>query len=246
MTAGQVPGFRGIDARVLHSAIDRAAAHELLSRPARRAGERFAVKPVTAVEHRAHRPSHEQWILGTITRSAAYTCEYPDTLDLVGVTVDPRGFAAKMPRVRLDFRRPRRMRLTHVTPSACKVALIDGTTGALLDRLLDEACRRVTAGMHAAGDSAAELVAAALDQTLESMFAALVTWWNLDVVGLLTHFLDPWSAQRPRTDIYEANSHDGRFNLRFEAHHASRSAVTASCRPVARSARLDGDRRVSV
>lgn len=245
VTTGQVPGFKGVESRVLHSAINCAKGHDLLSLSARRPDERFTVKPVTSVEHRVHRPSHEQWILGAITRSAAFTCEYPDPLDLVGVTVDPRGIAARMTRVRLDFQHPRRLRLAHVVPYACKVALIDGTAGALIDRLLDEACRQVTAGMHAAGDSAAELVAAVLDRTLENMFAALVTWWNLDVVGLLTHFLDPRSTQRPYTHIYDANSHDGRFDLRFEAHQVSRSAVTTSYRPVARSARMDGDCRIS-
>jgi hypothetical protein len=189
VTTGQVPGFKGIDVRTIHATIGGPASYERPSSPDRRTGG-LSIAAVVPIEQSVSEPSCNQFVLERFTRAADTRCEYTDPLELVGVTVDSEGIAAPMARVALDVQSHRRLPLMRSLPYAWKVAVIDAAAGKLLDRLLDEACRRVSAGLHAAGERSAELVAAALDHSLEWLFAALATWWDLGVVALYTHLFD--------------------------------------------------------
>jgi hypothetical protein len=216
VTTGQVPGFKGIDVRTMFAAIGRAADYERPSSPDSRSGG-VSIAAVASVEHTITRPSYARLILEEFTRAADFSCEYTDSLELAGVTVDSAGIAARMTRIGLDFQNSGRLPLMRSVPFACKVAIIDSAAGKLLDRLLDEVCVRVTAGMRAAGERSAELIAAALDHSLEWLFGALATWWDLGVVALATHLFDASSGQSASTHVFDANSHDGRFTLKFAA-----------------------------
>ena len=214
VTTGQVPGFKGIDVRRIHAAIGGAADYERRSSPDGHPGG-LSIAAVMSIEQSVSETSCDQLVLERFTRAADSSCEYNDPLELVGVTVDSDGIAARMTRVGLDVQSHGRLPLMRSVPYAWKVAVIDAAAGKLLDRLLDEACRRVTAGLRAAGERSSELIAAALDHSLEWLFAALATWWDLGVVALYTHLFDAAHGKSASPQVFDANSHDGRFTLRF-------------------------------